>query len=186
MKEIYPNKELTQSLMDKETLGRRIVEASYLKGNFTLSSGKKSNYLFDKYAFETQPELLSEIIEHLANMVPKSTTKLAGMEIGAIPLATALSLKSRLPFVIVRKVKKGHGTKKLVEGRLSAGDEVLIIEDVVTTGEQALRAIETLKQAGARVKKVLCVIDREEGGRENIESKGLVFEPLFTKRSLGI
>ncbi|HHT9118467.1 MAG TPA: orotate phosphoribosyltransferase, partial [Candidatus Hypogeohydataceae bacterium YC38] len=103
-----------------------------------------------------------------------------------IPLATALSLKSGLPFVIVRKVKKGHGTKKLVEGRISTGDEVLLIEDVVTTGEQAIRAVETLKQAGARVKKVLCVIDREEGGRENIESKGLVFEPLFTKRSLGI
>lgn len=172
--------------MDKETLGRKIVEASYLRGNFILSSGKKSNYLFDKYAFETQPELLSTITEHLAAMVPKGTTRLAGMEIGAVPLATALSLKTGLPFLIVRKVKKGHGTEKLVEGHLSAGEEVLLIEDVVTTGKQALRAVDTLKKAGARVKKVLCVIDREEGGRKNIESRGLIFEPLFTKRSLGV
>lgn len=173
-------------MKDLKELGRRIVETSYLRGEFTLSSGRKSNYLFDKYAFETRPELLSAITGHMARKIPPGTTRLAGMEIGAIPLATALSLKSGLPFVIVRKSKKAHGTEKQVEGCLQPGDEVLLIEDVVTTGEQSLKAVETLRKAGARVKKVICVIDREEGGRQNIESRGLIFEPLFTKRSLGI
>lgn len=168
----------------KEELGKQIIAVAYKRGEFILSSGKKSNYIFDKYAFETQPELLNSITDYLTQMIPPETTRLAGMEIGGIPLVTALSIKTGLPFVIIRKTAKGHGITRQIEGYLSRGDTVLLIEDVVTTGGQSIQGVEILRSAGAVVKNVVCVIDREEGGREYIESKGLVFSPLFTKSTL--
>ena len=168
----------------KEELGKRIMEVAYKRGEFVLSSGKKSDYIFDKYAFETQPKLLNAITDYLAEMVPPGTKRLAGMEIGGIPLATALSIKTGLPFVIVRKTAKGHGITRQIEGHLSKGDTVTLIEDVVTTGGQSIHGVEILRAAGAVVKDVICVVDREEGGREHIESKGLAFNPLFTKSTL--
>jgi orotate phosphoribosyltransferase len=172
--------------IDKETLGREMVATAYLKGDFELSSGKRSNYFFDKYLFETDPRLLNSITEYLSEMLPDNVNRLAGMEIGAVPLVTALSLRTSLPFVIVRKARKIYGTARLVEGRLNKDDIVTLIEDVVTTGKQALDAVRILREAGAKVSKVICVIDREEGGRENVESEGLIFESLFSKTSLGV
>jgi orotate phosphoribosyltransferase len=119
-------------------------------------------------------------------MIPADTKRLAGVEIGAIPLVTALSLRTGIPFVIVRKTQKPYGTARWIEGRLDKGDTIILVEDVVTTGHQALRAVKVLREAGAKVAKVICVIDREEGGREGIEAEGLVFEALFTKTSLGV
>ncbi|MDI6760772.1 MAG: orotate phosphoribosyltransferase [Candidatus Brocadiaceae bacterium] len=171
---------------DKESLAKELVAVAYLEGDFDLSSGKKSKYFFDKYLFEAEPKLLGLVTEYLLEMIPPGTQRLAGMEIGAIPLITALSLKSGIPFVIVRKTKKSYGTARLVEGGLSQGDVVVLVEDVVTTGQQALRAVKVLQEGGAKVTKVICVIDREEGGRKNIEAEGLSFEALFTKTSLGI
>ncbi|MFQ5863516.1 MAG: orotate phosphoribosyltransferase [Candidatus Brocadiales bacterium] len=168
----------------KEELGRRIMEVAYKRGEFILSSGKKSDYIFDKYAFETQPGLLEAITNYLAEMVPPGTKRLAGMEIGAVPLATALSIKTGLPFVIIRKTVKGHGITRQMEGHLSRGDKVLLVEDVVTTGRQSIHGVDILRSAGAVVNNVICVIDREEGGRKHIESKGLVFDALFTKGAL--
>ncbi len=175
---------MLESPSTKEELGKKIMQVAYKTGDFTLSSGKKSNYIFDKYAFETRPELLDAITTHIAEMVHPDTKKLAGMEIGGIPLVTALSIRTGLPFVIIRKAAKGHGITRRIEGQLSGGDRVALIEDVVTTGGQSLVGVDVLRSAGAVVKDVICVIDREEGGKENIESKNLVFNALFTKSAL--
>lgn len=171
---------------DKESLAKELVAAAYLEGDFELSSKRRSKYFFDKYLFETEPKLLDSVTQYLSEMIPADTKRLAGVEIGAIPLATALSLKTGIPFVIVRKTQKSYGTARLIEGRLYQGDTVILVEDVVTTGQQALRAVRVLQEAGAKVAKVICVIDREEGGSKNIEAEGLSFEALFTKTSLGI
>lgn len=175
---------MSESPSTKEDLGKKIMAVAYRRGDFTLSSGRKSDYIFDKYAFETQPGLLGAITGLLAEKVPPETKKIAGMEIGGIPLATALSIKTGLPFLIIRKSAKGHGITRQIEGPLSRGDEVLLVEDVVTTGGQSLVGVDALRSAGATVKKVLCVIDREEGGREHIERKDLAFDALFTKNAL--
>ena len=176
-------------LKDKSALGglgKELVATAYLTGDFDLSSGKKSKYFFDKYLFETEPELLASVTKYLSEGMPAETKRLAGMEVGAVPLITALSLKTHIPFVIVRKTKKSYGTARQIEGRLNQGDVVVLVEDIVTTGQQALKAVKILQEAGARVVKIICVIDREEGGRKNIEAEGLSFEALFTKTSLGI
>ncbi len=172
--------------MDSMQLGKRIVETSYLEGDFILSSGRKSKYIFDKYAFETRPEILENIAGEMAKRVAGDTTKIAGMELGGIPLATALSLKTSIPFIIVRKAEKGHGIKRLIEGDLGSNDKVVIVDDIATTGSQALLAAKTIEEAGAAILKIIYVVDREEGARKEIEDKGYQFEPLFTKSSLGI
>lgn len=153
-------------------------------GDFTLSSGRKSNYYVDKYIFETNPKCLAAIGERIAKMVPAGTQRLAGIEIGSIPLAAISSVKSGMPFVIVRKEKKGYGTNKLVEGVYSKGEKVLVIEDVVTTAKGALGAIHSLKEAGLEVDTVICVVDRGEGGRENLEKEGLKVLSLVTSKEL--
>lgn len=175
---------MLESPSTKEELGKKIMQVAYKTGDFTLSSGKKSDYIFDKYAFETRPELLDAITTHIAEMLHPDTKKLAGMEIGGIPLVTALSIRTALPFVIIRKAAKGHGITRQIEGQLSKGDRVTLIEDVVTTGGQSLVGVDVLRSAGAVVEDVICVIDREEGGRENIEAKDLVLNALFTKSAL--
>ena len=172
--------------MDLKQLGREIIEISYKEGEFVLSSGRSSTYIFDKYAFETRPKLLDAIAEGMANMLNSDVSRIAGMELGGVPLATALSLKTGLPFVIVRKGKKGYGIDRSIEGDLVAEDRVIIVEDIATTGAQALFAAEAVEEAGAKVSSILYVVDREEGAREGIESKGYRFDTLFTKSGLGV
>lgn len=142
-------------------------------GDFTLSSGRKSKYYVDKYVFETNPVCLEAIGERIARMVPAGTSRLAGIEIGSIPLAAIASVKSGMPFVIVRKEKKGYGTNKLIEGVYATGDKAFVVEDVVTTAHGALGAVHALRDAGLVVDAVVCVVDREEGGRENLEKEGV-------------
>ncbi|MGR3174355.1 MAG: orotate phosphoribosyltransferase [Candidatus Scalindua sp.] len=172
--------------MDLKQLGREIVEISYKEGEFILSSGRSSTYIFDKYAFETRPKLLDAIAEGMAKMLNSDVSRIAGMELGGVPLATALSLKTGLPFVIVRKGKKGYGIDRPIEGDLLTEDRVVIVEDIATTGAQALLAAEAVEEAGAKVSSILYVVDREEGAREWIESRGYRFEALFTKSGLGV
>jgi orotate phosphoribosyltransferase len=172
--------------MDLKQLGKEIIETSYIEGEFTLSSGRSSTYIFDKYAFETRPKLLDAIARSMMEMVNSETSRIAGMELGGVPLATALSLKTGLPFIIIKKGRKGYGTNKLIEGSLNNEDKVVLVEDIATTGSQAILAAKIIEDAGASVSKIICVVDREEGAREEIESKGYKFEPLFTKTSLGI
>jgi orotate phosphoribosyltransferase len=172
--------------MTREQLAARIAEVSLLRGEFTLRSGRKSNYYLDKYRFETQPDVLAELGKLLAAHVTPAVQRIAGAELGAVPLAAATSLASGKPFVIIRNQKKDYGTSNLVEGVLEPGETVLIVEDVLTTGGQVIEAARTLQQAGAQVHGIVAVIDREEGARQNIESAGFAYQSLFTTSDLGI
>src|SRR6202040_2811014 len=153
-------------------LGRKLVEASYLKGDFVLRSGKRSNRYFDKFLFETEPALLKRLGKHLATLVPANTQRLAAPELGAVLLGGAVSMETGLPLVLVRKEPKGYGTSKQIEGHLSRGDKVPVIEDVVTTGGDSLRTAQVLRDAGADVIHLVVVLDRGEGGEESIRSAG--------------
>src|SRR5262249_1190733 len=120
-------------------LGRDIVAAAYLRGDFVLSSGAHSNYYLDKYLFETKPGILRRVAAFLAELVPPGTDRIAGPELGAVALATALSLEVGLPFVISRRAAKDYSTSKLIEGELYPGERVIVVEDVITTGTQAIK-----------------------------------------------
>jgi orotate phosphoribosyltransferase len=172
--------------MTREQLAHRIAEVSLLRGEFLLRSGRKSNYYLDKYRFETQPDVLIELGKLFAEKITAKVDRIAGAELGAVPLAAAAAMASGKPFVIVRNQKKDYGTSKLVEGILNAGETVLIVEDVLTTGGQVLEAAKSLKEAGAKIDRIVAVIDRLEGARQNIESAGYIFEALFTTTDLGI
>lgn len=172
--------------MTKDQLARRIAELSLLRGDFTLRSGRKSSYYLDKYRFETHPDVLHELGRMFADRVGANVDRIAGAELGAVALASATSLACGKPFVIVRNRKKDYGTSNLVEGILNPGETVTIVEDILTTGGQVLEAAQTLKEAGARIDRIVAVIDRLEGARQNIESAGYVLECLFTTKDLGI
>jgi len=172
--------------VDRKTLAGRIKEAAYLEGEFTLRSGRKSNYYLDKYLFETQPDILRALSELFANHVSDSTTLIAGAELGGVSLAAATSMTASKPFVIIRNAKKDYGTSKPFEGALNDGDNVLLVEDIATSGGQVLEAAKVIQGVGAKVERIVSVIDRQEGARENIEAAGFVFESLFTKADLGI
>src|SRR5208282_5721456 len=172
--------------MTRDELAKRIAEVSLLRGEFILRSGRKSNYYLDKYRFETQPDVLVELGKLFAEKVTEKVDRIAGAELGAVPLAAATAMACGKPFVIVRNQKKDYGTGKLVEGVLNAGETVLIVEDVLTTGGQVIEAAKSLKDAGAKIDRIVAVIDRQEGARQNIESAGYVFDALFTTADLGI
>lgn len=173
--------------MQHADLARRLREVALLEGEFTLRSGRKSRYYLDKYLFETDPQLLRELARRFAAHVTPEIDRIAGAELGGIPLAAATALETGKPFVIVRNSKKAdYGTGKLIEGRLSAGERVLLVEDICTSGGQALEAMKTLEQHGANVAGVVVVIDRQEGGRQAIEAAGRRCEALFTSADLGI
>lgn len=173
-------------MMDIPTLARRIKEIAYLEGDFTLRSGKKSPYYLDKYLFETQPDILAALGAHLAGRRSGATVRIGGAELGGVALAAAASLASGLPFFIVRNARKGHGTNRVIEGTMAAGDAVLLVEDIATTGGAVLAAAKIITAAGGRVEKVVAVIDRQEGARENIEKSGYRFEALLTRQDLGL
>jgi orotate phosphoribosyltransferase len=170
--------------MEKYQLAQEIYNVAHLNGEFKLRSGLISNEYFDKYLFESNPTLLKEIAEQLSKLIPNGTEVLAGLEMGGIPIATALSLKTGIPVVFVRKEAKAYGTCKLAEGIDIKNKKVCIIEDVVTTGGQIKLSAEDLKQVGAKVKDVLCVIDRKQSGKENLNEVGLDLHSLFTMDDL--
>lgn len=170
--------------MTKAELARRIYQAAHLEGEFLLRSGQISNEYFDKYRFESDPELLEAITEQMEALLPEGTQWLAGLELGGVPLATALSLRTGLPVLFVRKQAKPYGTQKLAEGGDFAGSRVAVIEDVITTGGQVIESTQALADLGAEIVGVLCVIDREAGGRENIAQAGWELRSVFTKGEL--
>ncbi|MBL4679575.1 MAG: orotate phosphoribosyltransferase [Pseudomonadales bacterium] len=170
--------------MNKSDLGKVIYDISNIKGEFILRSGQVTTEYFDKYLFEVDPLILAEIAEHMINNLPQKFDQLAGLEMGGIPLATAISLKTGCPSLFVRKEAKQYGTCKIAEGGVIEGAELVIIEDVVTSGGAILDAVQALRSRGATVNHVCCVIDRESTGRNNLEKAGLTFTPLFTKSEL--
>jgi orotate phosphoribosyltransferase len=163
----------------REALARDLVRASYLKGDFVLRSGKRSNRYFDKFLFETEPALLKRLGHYLAELVPKETQRLAAPELGAVLLGGAVSMELELPLLLVRKEPKGYGTSKQIEGRYESGERVTVIEDVVTTGGDSVRSVQVLRAAGVDVIQLVVVLDRGEGGEENIRGAGIPYSPLF-------
>ena len=170
--------------MDREDLAVAIYDRAHLTGEFTLRSGVVSHEYFDKYLFEADPDLLREIAESLAPLVPDGTDALAGLELGGIPIATMLSQRTGLPAVFVRKEAKSYGTCRLAEGGDIDGLHLTVVEDVVTSGGQVVTSCGDLRKRGALVETALCVIDREAGGREALRDIGVELRPLFTLTEL--
>ena len=172
--------------MNKAELIKRIRETSYLQGDFVLRSGKRSKYYLDKYLFETQPDILRALGVEFAKHVSDDVTLIAGAELGGVALAAATAMESGKKWIIIRNSKKDYGTSKMVEGVLSPDDVVLLVEDIATTGGQVAEAAKIITDAGAKVKKIVAVIDRKQGASENITAAGFTFESIITKDDLGI
>ena len=172
--------------MTREELIKRIKDTAYLEGDFVLRSGKRSKYYLDKYLFETCPDILKALGEEFAGYITDDVTLIAGAELGGVALAAATAMETGKNWVIIRSKKKGYGTDKLIEGVLNKNDVVLLVEDVATTGGAVLEAAKTISEAGATVKKIVCVIDRKQGAKENIKKAGFRFESILTKNDLGI
>jgi orotate phosphoribosyltransferase len=170
----------------RNELIKRVKETAYLEGDFILRSGKRSKYYLDKYLFETCPDILKELGREFAKHVGSDVTLIAGAELGGVALAAAAAMESGKNWIIIRNSKKDYGTSKLVEGKLNKGDVVLLVEDIATTGGQVLEAAKVITEAGAKVKKIVAVIDRKQGAGENITAAGYKFESLLTKDDLGI
>jgi orotate phosphoribosyltransferase len=167
--------------MKKVELAKKIKTVSYLTGQFRLRSGTTSSFYWDKYRFESDPALLSAIVDELQKLLPPAFDKLAGLELGGIPLATALSLKTGKPCLFVRKTPKSYGTCNLVEGGFQPGDRVVVVEDVVVTAGQIYRAIRQMRNLGLVVEHAVCVVDREPGSYQRI---GCSLATVFTMDEL--
>ena len=152
-------------------------------GTLTLASGKTSSYYIDIKRAITRPELLQTMAAAMAPFT-RAVDRIAGVELGAVPLAAAVSLASGKPYLMVRREAKGHGTKKDFEGDLAPGDRVLLVEDVVTTGGTLRVAVERLRAHGAAMEDVVAVVDREEGGAANLASIGMKLHALLRARDL--
>ena len=153
----------------------------FLEGDFTLSSGKKSNFYINMKKAITEPKILSTISKLITEKInDDEIDKVAGPALGAVPIATAVSLESELPLLMIRKEKKGYGTSKLIEGELNEGDSVIVVEDVSTTGGSLLKAIKAIQENGGNVKRAFVVVDRQEGAIEEFEKAGITLEPLIT------
>ena len=164
---------LRQMLMDL-----KVVET----GDFVLASGKRSSYFVNIKRASTDPTVLREMAKAIAPYVDDS--KIAGMALGAVPLAVAVALETGRPYVMVRKEAKDHGTKELVEGEVADGDEFVIVEDVATTGGSTMRVVRALREKGAIVSKAIVVVDREEGASSVLSSNGVELISLFRAKDL--
>lgn len=162
-------------------LARRVSDRCRLTGEFTLRSGQTATTYFDKYLFEGDPGILRDVAELLVPLVPSEVEVLAGLELGGVPVATALSLATGLPVAFVRKAPKTYGTAKLAEGTGIEGRRVLVVEDVITTGGQVVTSTEDLRARGALVSDVLCVIDRSDGNHERLDAASVNVRALFTR-----
>ncbi len=159
--------------MNKAELAQRVVEVALRRGEFRLRSGQLSDVYFDKYQFEARPELLREIAHQLVPLLPAGTEVLAGLELGGVPIATALSFETGLPVAFVRKERKSYGTCRIAEGASVRGKRVCIVEDVITTGGAVLDSVRELRAEGALLEVVLSVIFRGDPDVDHFASAGL-------------
>ena len=167
------NRELIDALRDAEAVKF---------GEFELSHGGTSEYYVDKYVFETDPRCLGLVASAFADRVGEE--RLAGVALGAVPLVAATAVETDRPYVIVRKEAKAYGTGNRIEGEFEAGEEVVVLEDIATTGQSAIDAVEALREAGAVVNRVLVVVDREEGAASNLAEHDIELEALLTASEL--
>jgi orotate phosphoribosyltransferase len=176
--------------MDTATLVDALVDADAVRfGEFELSHGGTSEYYVDKYRFETDPDALELVAEAFADRLDgagghPSEEKLAGVALGAVPLAAATSIVAGRPYVVVRKATKEYGTGNRIEGHLEEGEDVVVLEDVATTGTSAMEAVEALREAGAVVDRVLVVVDRQEGADERLAEHDVELDALVTAEDL--
>jgi len=165
-------------------LARDIDARCRLTGEFTLRSGQVAGEYFDKYLFETDPDLLARVASAMVPLLPAGTDLLGGLEMGGIPIVTVVSARSRIPALFVRKEAKTYGTCKLAEGPDVSGRRVTLIEDVITTGGAVRNAAVALREAGATVETVVCAIDRSPGGDNPLADAGLEIRSVLTKAEL--
>jgi orotate phosphoribosyltransferase len=166
--------------MNKEELIRLLKECGAIQfGRFVLTSGAVSDYYIDIKKASTSPEILRKIAEAMTEYT-KGYDLLAGMELGAVPLVVALSLETNIPYVIIRKEKREHGTSKQIEGEEVKGKKVLIIEDVTTSGGSVVKTIKIIRENQGKVNEVLAVVDRESGAEEKLKNADVSFIPLFS------
>jgi orotate phosphoribosyltransferase len=170
--------------MDDATLAADIDAHCRLTGEFTLRSGQVASEYFDKYLFETDPTLLRRVAEQMVQLLPNDVDLIGGLEMGGIPLVTALSAETGLPALFVRKQAKTYGTCKLAEGPDVAGRTVTLIEDVITTGGAVRDATNALRDAGATVELVICAIDRSPGEDNPLADVSLGIRSVLTKADL--
>lgn len=170
--------------MNKKSLAKEIQSISHIKGKFKLRSGQFSDEYFDKYLFESNPNILEAIVMEALKLIPPNIDYVAGLELGGIPIATMISHFSQIPTLFIRKQTKEYGTCKFAEGGVISGKTLLIIEDVVSTGGAIIDAVNHLRMDGAIINDVICVIDRETGGREKLLETGLTLRQIFYKSQL--
>lgn len=165
-----------------------LFSTALLHGDFTLRSGAKTDRYFDKYRVTCTPDLLNQITRELAKLIVNKLPKVSGFvapELGAVPLATALSLELNIPFVIVRSTSKGYGSKNKIEGNaLAIGKEAVLIEDVVTSGSAALEAIDVARDLGINLTTSFCILDRGAGGKEALDKAETPLFSLFNQKDL--
>lgn len=166
------------------SLARRVHDRAHLTGEFRLRSGVVSGEYFDEYLLEADPARLRELAQALVARLPDGVDTLAGLELGGVPLATTASQISGLPARFVRKAAKAYGTCRLAEGGEVAGRRLAVIDDVVTSGGQLVESCAALRERGAEIVTVLCVIDREAGGADNLAAEGLELRSVFTMSQL--
>lgn len=154
-------------------------------GKFTLSSGKKSDYYVDMKRAVTNPLILRQVAETISERIDKnSVDKIAGPALGAIPIVTAVSLYTGIPMLMIRSAKKDYGTSQLIEGDLEMGDQVVVLEDVTTTGNSLNDAIKAILEGGGQITKAFVIVDRAEGALESFIEKGIDFEALVSVNDL--
>ncbi|MEH2421154.1 MAG: orotate phosphoribosyltransferase [Nostoc sp.] len=191
----YPTETLTYSdiwatTADLTTLRHKLLDLfcqlAYQEGDFLLSSGLRSSYYVNKTQVTLHPQGALAVGRMVFTLLPIDTQAVGGLTLGADPIVTAVSLVSvyenrPIPALIIRKEAKGYGTRAYIEGpNLAEGAKVVVLEDVVTTGQSALKAVERLKDAGYTVNQVIALVDRQQGGGELYQSAGLKFETLFS------
>ncbi len=163
---------------------KEMLAGAVKTGDFTLASGKKSSYYVNVKEVYTDPEVLKEITKEMAKLIgEREVDRIAGVALGAVPIAVALGLDLGIPFMVVRKDKKGHGTNVQIEGELKEGDKVIMVEDVVTTGGSVIVGVEEIRKIGT-CDSVIAVIDREEGASELLREHGVELISLMTAKEL--
>ncbi|MDJ0728148.1 MAG: orotate phosphoribosyltransferase [Prochloraceae cyanobacterium] len=176
--------------LDSDSLSQLLldlfVNLAYQEGDFILSSGQRSSYYINGKQVTLNANGALAVGRLLFAILPEGTDAVAGLTLGADPIVTAVSVVSAyenrpIPALIVRKEAKGHGTRAYIEGpELTAGAKVVVLEDVVTTGRSAMLAVERLQDAGYQVEEIIALVDREQGGANFYQSKGLKFKALFS------
>ncbi|WNY23413.1 Orotate phosphoribosyltransferase [Methanimicrococcus hongohii] len=159
-------------------------------GDFTLSSGQKSNFYIDIKKASTDPKTLKIIADYIARFLPSVTETpadkiiIGGVELGGVPIATAVSLSTQYPLLIIRKATKEYGTKSRYVGELDTNKEIILMEDVTTSGGSVKKAIEALLEDGAVIRKVITIVDRESGAAESLKELGVELIPLVSSSEL--